>query len=70
MYLNKRRADGQCSDCMFYYDEETFVTTGCGECRYGPPTAMPIFNKHDEYHMGQFPVVSEYDWCWRFIKNI
>ena len=68
MNMDKRPVDGICIDCKYYYDEEIPDTVGCGECRYGPPTAMPIFGKGD-YHAEAFPLVSEYDWCWKFEKK-
>ena len=56
-----------CMNCKFYYDDEIPDTVGCGECRYGPPTALPIFGKYEAYHNRAFPLVSEFDWCWRYI---
>lgn len=58
----------ECMDCKYYYDDETPVTVGCGECRYGPPTALPILGPV-AYHHRAFPLVSEYDWCWRFVSK-
>jgi len=68
MNMDKRPVEGMCIDCKYYYDEDIPDTVGCGECRYGPPTAMPIFGK-GAYHDEAFPLVSEYDWCWRFEKK-
>lgn len=64
--MDRAKTVGMCMDCKFYFDDEIPDTVGCGECRYGPPTAMPIFGKLGEYHERAFPLVSEYDWCWRF----
>jgi hypothetical protein len=63
--MDKRPIDGICIKCEYYYDKEVPDTIGCGECRFGPPTAQPLFNRA-VYHDGAFPLVSEYDWCWRF----
>lgn len=53
-----------CYDCKFYDDSNIPVTVGCGECRYGPPTAtLAIFGR-------AFPIVSECDWCWRFELDV
>jgi hypothetical protein len=68
MNIDKRPINGMCSDCQYYYDEDIPDTVGCGECRYGPPSAMPISMRMSMYHDRAFPLVSEYDWCWRF-KN-
>jgi hypothetical protein len=68
MNMDKRPVEGMCIDCKYYYDEDIPDTVGCGECRYGPPTAMPIFGKGD-YHAEAFPLVSEYEWCWKFEKK-
>ena len=65
MNMDKRPVEGMCMDCKYYYDEEIPDTVGCGECRYGPPAAMPIFGR-GVYHESAFPLVSEYEWCWRF----
>lgn len=65
MNMDKRPVEGMCIDCKYYYDEDIPDTCGSGECRYGPPTAMPIFGQGC-YHSGAFPMVSEYDWCWKF----
>jgi len=67
--MDKRPVDVYCMDCMFYFDEEIPDTVGCGECRYGPPTALPIFG-HGYYHSRAFPLVSEYDWCWRYQEDV
>lgn len=69
MNMDKRPIEGMCIDCKYYYDEDIPDTCGCGECRYGPPAAMPIFGKGD-YHARAFPLVSEYDWCWKFEKKL
>ena len=66
--MDKRPVDNMCAECKYYYDEDTPDTCGSGECRYGPPTAMPIFGQ-GSYHSGAFPMVSEYDWCWKFEKK-
>ncbi len=56
---------GECMDCKFYYDDRIPDTVGCGECRYGPPTA--IYEGHTSpYASAVFPLVSEYGWCGRF----
>lgn len=68
MNMDKRPIDGMCIECKYYYDEEIPDTVGCGECRYGPPTAMPIFGQ-GVYHSSAFPLVSEYEWCWRFERK-
>jgi hypothetical protein len=68
MNIDKRPVDDMCIDCKYYYDEDIPDTVGCGECRYGPPTAMPIFGQ-GVYHSSAFPLVSEYEWCWRFEKK-
>ena len=68
MNMDKRPVDNMCAECKYYYDEDTPDTCGSGECRYGPPTAMPIFGQ-GSYHSGAFPMVSEYDWCWKFEKK-
>jgi len=68
MSVDKRPVDSMCIDCKYYYDEDVPDTCGCGECRYGPPTALPIFGKGD-YHAKAFPLVSEYEWCWRFERK-
>jgi hypothetical protein len=68
MKLDKRSVEGMCFDCKFWYTENTPITTGCGECRYGPPTALPIFGRFDN-HTAAFPYVSEYEWCWRFERK-
>lgn len=65
---DERPIQGQCSDCRFYFDKETPETVGCGECRFGPPTALPIFER-GAYHMAAFPLVSEYGWCWKFTQK-
>ena len=67
--IDKRPVQGQCSECKYYYDREIPPTVGCGECRYGPPTALPIFTARQVYHDAAFPLVSEYEWCWRFEKK-
>ena len=69
MQIDKRTVEGSCYECMFYYDADTPDTCGCGECRFGPPTALPIFGRGD-YNHAAFPLVSEYDWCWRFVKKV
>jgi hypothetical protein len=56
---------GECMDCKFYYDDKIPITVGCGECRYGPPTAIDPLG-HGTYFGGHFPVVSECEWCGRF----
>lgn len=68
MNMDERSVDGMCIDCKYYYDKDVPDTIGCGECRYGPPTAMPIFGQ-GVYHSSAFPLVSEYGWCWRFEKR-
>lgn len=69
MNMDDRPVDGMCCDCKFYYDEDIPDTVGCGECRYGPPTALPISGRMEMYHGRAFPLVSEYDWCWQFEKK-
>jgi hypothetical protein len=73
MSMSERPINGSCRRCKFYYDEDIPDTVGCGECRYVPPSAMPISMRMSMYHDRAFPLVSEYDWCWRFerifIKN-
>lgn len=67
MKIDKRPVEGMCCECRFYYDGFIPDTVGCGECRFGPPTAMPIIMPSPPpYHSAAFPLVSEYDWCWRF----
>jgi len=68
MNIDDRSVDGACMDCKFYYDEHIPDTVGCGECRFGPPTATPHFGA-GVYYMAAFPVISEYDWCWRFERK-
>lgn len=65
MMDNRPKEVGMCMDCKYYFDKDIPDSVGCGECRYGPPTAMPIFG-HGYYHDRAFPLVSEYEWCWRF----
>lgn len=67
MSMDERSVNGMCIECKYYYDKEIPDTVGCGECRYGPPTAT----KNDAsvmtgYYPAHFPLVSEYEWCWKF----
>lgn len=68
MNIDERPVEGMCMDCKFYYDKDVPNTCGSGECRHGSPTAMPIFGQ-GSYHARAFPLVSEYDWCWRFERQ-
>lgn len=69
MNMDKRPVNGMCLDCKYYYDEE-LPDIGCGECRYGPPTAIKseasIVNG---YYSAHYPLVSEYGWCWKFTQK-
>ena len=68
MTTDNRPIEVYCMECKFYYDNEIPPGCGCGECRYGPPTALPRF-EGNTYHNKAFPLVSEYEWCWRFEKK-
>lgn len=68
MNMDERPVEGMCIDCRFYHDKNITDTVGCGECRFGPLTALPIFGR-DAYHTRAFPLVSEYDWRWKFEKK-
>jgi Zn finger protein HypA/HybF involved in hydrogenase expression len=70
MSMDHRPVDGMCMDCKYYYDGRVPDSIGCGECRYGPPSAI----KHESsiingYYSGKFPLVSEYEWCWKFTQR-
>jgi hypothetical protein len=60
-----------CNDCKWWYPVTPFgddlTDTGCGECRYGPPTAIEV--QHTTRFSSAFPIVSEYDWCGRFERR-
>ena len=60
-----------CMDCKWWFPVTPFLEdisdTGCGECRYGPPTVISSYGSR--MSDCKFPVMSEYDWCGRFERR-
>lgn len=62
--VDYRQTNEICCRCRWWHRTEELDYIGCGECRYGPPTAIAIAFQKPPY--GHFPVISEYEWCGRW----
>jgi hypothetical protein len=53
-----------CMDCKYWDNTGDGMQqwNGCGYCRHGPPTAGC------KNQVSDFPITSEYGWCWQWHK--